>query len=425
MKVLLIDPSPPGSIPHPAVHFPLGIAYIAAVAKDRGHEVAVAFGQSCSNMIDSYLSTQSPDIIGIQTFINNTDQILNIVRTIKQKNRSSMIVLGGVQASNAPDEMLRNPDVDLIVPGEGEWIFDRILEAGPENVGQVPGIIRKNAEGQTVRNPGGRLVENLDDIPLIPYELFYSDRSRIGHILTHRGCPHHCSHCPLKFRAGVSIRFHSIERTVREIDYLKTEFGITEIEFYDENFTMDADHVVTLGEELARMNIRWSCTARITEINESLARTMARHGCKSILFGLGSGVPRLQDVLGTREDLKHSRELISQMSRAGVNTIAAFSMGLPTETIKEFNETIRYALSLDASSVRIEPCAPIPGTLLHEAALRDGRFLIRDWNEYRLPGQLIYLPRGRSEMEFRFAMWRAKAMARLKQQTNRLFRSRL
>ncbi len=425
MKILLIDPSPPGSIPAPSNHFPIGIAYIAAVAKAKGHDVAVAFGQFYSNMIDSYLATQTPDIVGIQTFINNSEQISQISLTIKQKSNSSKIILGGVQASNAPGEMLRNPNVDLIVPGEGEWIFDRILDSGIESMDHVPGIIQKGVQGQPERNLGGRLVENLDDIPMIPYELFYTDRSPVGHILTHRGCPHHCSHCPLKFRAGVSIRFHSIDRTMEEIGYLKNEFGITQIEFYDENFTMDADHVLALGEELARMNIRWSCTARITEITESLARTMVRHGCKSILFGLGSGVPRLQEILGTREDLEHSRKLISQMSRAGVNTVVAFSMGLPTETVREFNETIRYALSLNATEIRLEPCAPIPGTLLHEAALREGRFLVRDWSEYRLPGQLIYLPSGRSEMEFRFAMWQAKSIARLKRYTNRLFRSRL
>lgn len=421
MKILLADPSPNGSIPIPSMHFPLGIAYIAAIARHHGHDVAVAFGSSYKQTIDLYLKHNAPDLVGIQTFINSGSLCAEIANMVKTHHNNCRVVLGGVNASNNPVEALKDPNIDFVISGEGEWPFAQLINRFSDAISSIPGLYHRDHSGTVIRNPGGQLIENLDDIPEIPYHLFYSRGiSSIGHILTHRGCPHHCSHCPLKFRAGVSIRFHSIARTIAEIMHLKSEFNIQNFEFFDENFTMDAEHVSALCEELERLSVRWSCTARISEISEALTQTMIRSGCNSILFGLGSGVPRLQTVLGTNEDLEYSKRLISLMTRAGVRTIAAFSLGIPSETKAEFNKTIQYALSLDVSDIRFEPCVPIPGTLLYNEAKESGRFLIDRWDDYKLPGQLIYLPQKRNETEFRLALWKAKCLARLKRIKSRM-----
>ena len=149
-------------------------------------------------------------------------------------------------------------------------------------------------------------------------------------------------------------------------------------------------------------------------MDEDLALHMYRGGCRKIIFGLGSGVPRLQTVLGTDEDLDKAKETFDILMNIGIQPVAVFSMGIPTETRTEFKETVRYALSLTSRDIRFEPCAPIPGTQLYQLAQSGGRFLISSWSEYVHPSQLIYIPAGRSKTEFRLALTTAKILARLK-----------
>jgi anaerobic magnesium-protoporphyrin IX monomethyl ester cyclase len=427
MKILLITPQPSGGFSPPFTVLPLGIACIAAVGRQAGAEVDVFWGADTEAEVDDYLNSCKPDIAGMQTFINNMSSCFSIAERIKGKYPGAITVMGGVQASNFPEEVLQSKMIDCVITGEGEWTFQELLKNGAGNFRKVPGVVWRDAGGKIIRNPGGTVFENLDDLPLIPYPLFYRQKESRpiplvrGHILTHRGCPRHCSHCPLRFRAGVPIRAHSLARVMDTIRNLQSEFGLSFIEFYDENFTLHPDLVRGICGELKGMNLGWSCTARTGEMTEELAEKMAISGCHEIIFGLGSGVPRLQKLLNTNEDLQHASRIISAVTKLGVNTVAAFALGIPTETQREFRESVRFALGLNARQIRFEAASPLPGTILYDIAKTGGRFLVRSWDDYISPGQMIYLPAGWRLGEFKRALFFAKVSARIKRSFPKIF----
>ncbi|MBN1354829.1 radical SAM protein [bacterium] len=413
MRILLLNPMPRGSPVPTFPVLPLGIALIAAIARQGGAEVTVFSGPDLNRRISDYLVNNRPDLVGIQTFVNNLDTCFRLSGSIKSRCPETVIVYGGVQATNYPDRAFESPHLDCIVPGEGELIFHNLIETFGNGFQGVDGLIWRDSDGVVRRNPGHRIVENLDDLPQIPYSLFYGRNAvTTGHILTHRGCPFHCSYCPLRFRAGSTIRKHSPERVVSTIEYLRREFRIRHLEFFDENFTMHPDLVESICRAMEPMNLTWNCTARISQMNPELANIMARSGCREILFGIGSGVPRLQEVLGTFEDLDKAPALIEKIRKEGIRVILAFSLGIPGETKLEFNHSVKYALRLKADRVRFDPSAPLPGTRLHELAGQGGRFLISTWDEYLNPGQIIYLPAGRRPGEFKMHLYAAKLRAR-------------
>ena len=422
MEILLVNPMPSGSLVPPFPVLPLGLALIAAVAVDSGATVSVISGQNYLEDIATYFKAHSPDLVGMQTFINNLKLCHKLSNWIKVKNPSTTTVLGGVEATNDPNQALACDSVDCIVPGEGEVIFKNLITSLSTDFSKIPGLIFKNRAGQIEKNPGGSIIHELDDLPQIPYWLFYNQDTKLGHILTHRGCPHHCSYCPLKFKAGVSIRTHSVTRIVDSIRLMQKNHGIEYIEFFDENFTMHKEIVAELCRELSHLDIKWKCTARISETSIELLEKMIDAGCDEILFGIGSGVSRLQKVLGTEEDLNYSKYLISQLASQKIKTIAAFSVGIPTETKQEFWQTVDYAMNLKTHEIRIDPAAPLPGTLLYDLATSGGRFLIRNWEDYARPGQLIYLPAGRRYNEFLYSMLYVKSKLHLRRLPSKLKR---
>ncbi len=416
MQILLIDPMPKGGLNFPFPVLPLGLSLIAGVAIDHGAQVHAVFGVGYDDDLVQYLKKFKPDIVGMQTFINNFHLCLEIAENIKTKYPDTLIVMGGVEVSNNPDQAFISPFVDCVIVGEGEFIFKKLLENTDDDLSRVPGLIWRDESGNITKNTGGMLIDNLDEIPPIPYPLFYPSNRKIpvGHILTHRGCKFHCSHCPVRFRSGVSIRSHSSAYIMNTIHYLKSTFGISSIEFFDENFTMHRDIVSELCSDIGKLALAWNCTARITQLDMELAEVMANSGCQNIVFGIGSAVSRLQKILGTDEDLDYAARIIRELRKMGVKPIVVFSLGLPTETKEEFTETVNYALRLDAYQIRFEPCAPIPGTRLHDMAKETGRFTIRSWSEYLHPSQIVYIPAGRSLWEFRLRLLIAKVRGKSK-----------
>jgi len=420
MRVLLINPMPEGSLVPPFPTLPLGIACISSIARELDADVRVLSGPGIDPALDALLGDWQPDCAGFQTFVNNTALCRAMAERIRRTAPEAFIVYGGVEASNRPDELLAHPAVDAVIPGEGEYIFRELMQRLPDMPWTTPGLIYRNDEGTVQTNPGKALYENLDDLPPVPYELFYGNGPvPVGHMLTHRGCPFHCSHCPLRFRAGVPIRSHSTERVIETAGMLHRRFGVRHIEFYDENFTMDPDHVRGISEGLAALPITFNCTARISQIDFELCRDMARGGCTSITFGLGTGVPRLQTILGTHENLDHARNLLARLPELGIEPLVVFSMGIPTETRAEFNETVAYAMGLNGCRIRFEPAAPLPGSPLFKTAQSGGRFLIRSWDDYVRPNQIVYLPAGRTRWSFITDLYRAKIHARLKNRRTR------
>ncbi len=183
---------------------PLGLAYLAAVARDAGHNVTVVEGVFLGNPTDvaRKVATENPDVVGTSTV--TIDRLAGIasIREIRQATPSAFIVVGGSHFSHSAENALRCVrEIDAVVVGEGEQTFLELLEHLPNRdaLGKIPGLVFRDDKNQIVRNKPRQLMSEINSLPRPAWDLFslgqYSfpmvsdDSTETAGVMTARGCP--------------------------------------------------------------------------------------------------------------------------------------------------------------------------------------------------------------------------------------------
>lgn len=230
--------------------FPQGLAYIAAVLIQNGHEVEI-YNQDIHHYPESHLTAFLDenifDVIGASIIAGyyQYKKILSIAKAInRSKNRPEHFMIGGHGPTPEPEYFLRKTEADFVVMGEGEETVIELLQvlANKGDLATVKGIAYRNGT-KTVINERRSLIEDIDTIPWPAYNLFpieFYRLLRLPHIannefsmplLSGRGCTFTCNFC---YRMDQGFRPRSSESIVEEIQYLKREYNISYIAFSDE-----------------------------------------------------------------------------------------------------------------------------------------------------------------------------------------------
>lgn len=391
---------------------PLGLAYIAAIAQIEGHDVKVieseAQGFSYEEIYDAISST-SPDLIGMPTFLNTIQRCLIVADEVKRRFPHIKIVLGGVQATITPNETIAREAVDFVVRGEGENVFRDLLSAlqGRMAFGDVAGLVWKD-KGRTIFNKDQAIISDLDSLPLparhlFPMKLYHSSSQLRGnntlHIMTSRGCPFRCTYCTSHMTFGKTFRYHSPKRVVQEILTLKEDFGADAIQFYDETFTLNKKRVMELCDEILRQRIKmpWACFTRVDLVDPKLLKKMRLAGCYQIFYGVEAATQRLLDLIKKDITIEQVKNAFEWTKKSGIEALASFMIGLPTETVEEAYKTIDFAIKLDADYAQWAKTTPFPGTELYEICKRYGKILTEDWNKFTGFNEVVYVTSGRTK----------------------------
>ncbi|MFH1711517.1 MAG: radical SAM protein [Nanoarchaeota archaeon] len=415
MKILLIVP--PNSLKERygklsdvgTLYPPLGLAYVAAVAERQG-KVRVLDSEAMNYTykdIENISRQFEPDVVGIPTYCTTISRGYKVAEIIKKLNPNTKVVLGGAQATTEPQKMISNPNVDFVIYGEGEVTFENLLICLKNNskLSGVNGLVWKN-KGKIITNPPQEIIKNLDDIPiparhLFPMEKYHSSSNLRGNrtlnIMTSRGCPYRCAYCAGSLIFGKTFRFHSTDRVIEEIRLLKEKYGVDGIQFYDETFTANRARIMELCDKMIKekLNIEWSCFTRVNLVDKELLAKMKKAGCYQIFYGLESGVQRLLDLINKDITLEQSRKAIKLTHEAGIETLASFMLGLPSETKEESMQTINFAIEVNPTFVQFPITTPFPGTKLYDLALEHGKFLTTNFDDYTT-WNVVFVPNNRT-----------------------------
>jgi radical SAM superfamily enzyme YgiQ (UPF0313 family) len=201
-------------------------------------------------------------------------------------------------------------------------------------------------------------------------------------IITSRGCPYRCIFCS-KAVFGKKYRGNSPAYIVDEIRFLKERFGVKEIKFYDDVFTLDRKRVVAICMQLKEqgMDIPWTCETRVNLVDEELLRVMRDAGCYMIEYGVESGNQRILNNLKKDISLEQAIKAFKLTHETGIETVAYFMIGSPEETPETIKETIEFAKKLDPDFIQFSTTTPYPGTELYRLAVGEG-YLPEKWDEY-------------------------------------------
>lgn len=398
MRVLLVNPRSRLPIetrvsPH------LGLAYLGAVSERRGDEVRILDLDVEEGPLSQVVTEYDPDLVGITA---NTIQIrssLEAAREVKAV-REVPVVLGGPHPTVLPEESLADPGVDMVVRGEGEgtWIdlCDHVEHQG--RLEDVPGLSFTDGGNGFVHNPDRTPIADLDSLPYPAYHLFKMERytnlqPAVDHgeeaafsILTSRGCPYKCVYCsqigPRKWR------MRSPENLVSEWGWLIREQGAAEIGVLDDSFNIDRGRVLDLCDRLIDEGLNrvpWIMIngIRANLADEELLGRMREAGCIRTAFGVESGNQEILDrVIDKGQTLDQVREAFRAAKAVGMETIGFFIIGLPGETDKTMDDTIRFAIELDPLVANFSMATPFPGTDLERMVREEGRMLVEDWDDF-------------------------------------------
>ncbi len=382
---------------------PRGVAVIAAVARDMGHEVFVedqyATHRGAAHIAD-FVVKNDVDILGLSVLSPNVPMVEEIVRLVKGRRNKTHIVLGNTHASYFSKQMLEENEIDSVVLGEGEKTFAEVLrriESG-ESLAGIPGLSYRE-DGRIHLGRAAPQIENLDKLPRPAWELFNLDhyiapprlifQDRLLALESSRGCPWKCSYCA-QYLWTPKVRKRSMESVVEEIQWAVEKFGVSSFGFEDAVFPWSEKDGLEFADLMERRalskKIRWFSTTRSDLVTKPLLGAMKKSGCLYVLYGFESASAKHLKAAGKDIDPRRAFETMKMTREAGLLAYGVFMIGFPDETPTEAKATIRYAVDLDPDVASFARVTPYPGTPLYEKYQRHLGADTPSWqwnNQYR------------------------------------------
>ena len=383
----------------------LGIMYIAAYAeKYTNHKIEILdmiVEERSYDGLEKEIKKRDPDIVGVTTTTFTLIDSIITAKIVKNVDKNIKIIFGGPHAHIYPEETINIPEVDFLVLGEGEITFTELLQKidNYEELKKVKGIVFNH--GDKIVNTGYRgFIEDLDSLPfparhLTPYKKYYSLIAKLNPIttiFTSRGCPYRCLFCH-KPHMGKQIRVRSPENVVEEIEEC-VNMGIHEILIYDDTFNIDRKRVLDVCSLIKErdIDIYFDIRARIDRIDKEMLVALKKAGCERIHYGVESANQRVLDILRKDITVEQAEKVIKMTKDVGIETLAYFMIGNPTETRDEILNTIKFAKKLKPDYCHFSVTTPFPATPLYTLGLEKGIF--NDyWKEFAANPTKDFVPK--------------------------------
>lgn len=358
---------------------PHGLLCIAAYLEKAGHQVSVI---DCVvegiglEALKERLITYAPDVVGISILSMNRFMGFRSASIVKKISSGILTVIGGVHATWFDEAILMHyPDVDIVVRGEGEETFLKIIEAS--DLSTVEGITFRQ-QGQVTRNSDRVPIQDIDMIPfpafhLVPMERYFSNARRyekflhhpVSMIMTVRGCMAKCIYCSTP-GMWQEVRIHSPEYVIENIRYLQRGWGIRDLLIYDDTFPISSKWFNRFHELFMRnnINITFRCLSRVNAVDEPTLRKLREMGCYFISYGIESGSERILKTINKGIRLEEIERTFALTHAAGIMAGIFLMVGFPGEELEDVYETLKLARSLKAYELGMAVTMLFPGSRL-------------------------------------------------------------
>lgn len=379
--------------------FPMGLAYLAAVLRNAGHEIVI-YNQDMHHYPDEhltkYLDENKFDMAGVSIIAGYYQyrKLLGISKAINESKNRPFYVLGGHGPAPEPGFFLRKTGADAVVIGEGEITILELLGALDKktSLSNIQGIAFRDGQEVAV-TPKRPLIQDIDAIPLPAYDLFpmeYYRLLRMPHVantdfvmpmISGRGCTFTCNFC---YRMDKGFRPRKNEGIIEEIKLLQKKYGITYIAFMDELLMTSVERTRGICEDFIKhgLHIKWECCGRLNYAQPDLLKLMKQSGCVFINYGIESMDDRILKNMNKALTVKQIVAGIEATLAAGISPGYNIIFGNIGETKEVLNKGVEFLLKYDdGSQLRtIRPVTPYPGSPLYDLAIAKG--LIKDCEDF-------------------------------------------
>ncbi len=363
-ELLVIPPLPPTDL-----------MYLAAIAEQLGFETKIK-DYSLGGDLDKDLREFKPDYVVANIATPTFKSDMEVVKSIKEKLPScTTIVKGAPFLTYNTNVIYEHPYIDYVIMGEPELTLKEILEGVPDN--EILGICySENFQG--VKNEPRPFNEDLDSLPfparhLVDNSIYKRpDNGKVQAVIkVSRGCPFHCFFCLASPVSGVKVRKRSAENIIAEIKECVEKYNIRNFLFWSDIFNIDREWTLDLCKKIiaSGLKITWSANTRADTMDDEMASLMYKSGCRLVSIGVESGSQEILNNIGKRITLDNIRNTVKVLKKNKIKIYNYFVLGLPWETEKTAEETIKFAIELDSNFVSFYTASPLPGTKFFAYAL--------------------------------------------------------
>lgn len=351
MKILLVGINAKYS------HQSLALKYIKNMCDDMDLSVKEFNINQQIDYIFGEIIKENPDIIGFSTYIWNLEIVQKLTSDLGQVLEGSKIIWGGPEASFDIDEHFsKNPQLDIIISGEGEITTKELFEKldKNENIGDVKGISYRN-NGEVFTNPDRPLIKNLDEIPS-PYKDMETAKGKMVYFEMSRGCPFKCSYCLSSTIRGV--RYFSEERIKSDIIRI-IDSGAKVVKLVDRTFNANEKFsmkIMNFIKENAKEGMVFHMELMAHLISDEFLEYLGSLPKDLFQFEIGIQSSNLKtlEAIDRKADLDRLAHVVKTIASYGnIHQHVDLIAGLPYEDFDSFRESFIFADSLGAEKLQL------------------------------------------------------------------------
>ncbi len=295
-----------------------GIRTISSVLKKSGFEVKIIFlaysedykelypEQALEEVVDL---CKDSELIGINSFASTAPRAIQVINKINPLNKP--IVWGGIHATISPEQCIQNCDIVCI--GEAEQAITELAKAikNKKSINKIKNLWIKNKKtGKIIKNPVRALIDNIDSLPFVDYDIqdhYILDKKKIikfretdlgGQIffLTGRGCPYGCDYCSndllnklYEKKRKKILRWHSPDYIIKCILDLKKRFpSLKYFDIRDDTFSLRSTEQIKdfCKKYKEKVKMRFKCLGDPKTISDEKIKYLVDAGCTDIIIGI-------------------------------------------------------------------------------------------------------------------------------------------
>ncbi|MFA7657993.1 MAG: radical SAM protein [Candidatus Gastranaerophilaceae bacterium] len=339
----------------------------------------------------------SPTIIGISVlFTPSYQSMLDLGNVCRKIFPNAVIIAGGSIPTNMPNEIYKNTNAfDALCYGEGEKPLLELVQADNKLKyleGDPSWITQKKVENNEKYQHN--FIEDLDEIPFSDYGILDTDeygfnpamrayasienKEQNFHVMTSRGCTHHCCFCASHKVHGRKMRYYSISRVKEDFLRLKNEYGAKVLIFQDDHLMRDkkrALEIINIVKNELELNVVFQNALAMYALDRKTLEFIRNAGIEQISMSIESGSEKvLKEIM--HKPLSHSiiKRVINDCRDLGIYTNASILVGLPGETKQDLEDSRAFLKTVPANWFIILCATPLVGSEMFEICEKNKYF---------------------------------------------------
>ena len=406
-----------------------GVRCLSSYLQQRGHDVRTLFLPPGMEMLrhEDGIVPEYPrelleqaaevlrdrDMVGISFMTYYFWRAIQLAEFLKEELKVP-IIAGGVHSTVRTEETLQH--FDMAAQGEGEETLAELcdaMDAGKDHT-KTLGFWFNKPNGDIIRNPMGRLVQNIEDLgypdwhlkdhysffhgskeikkldddnvkeffrdgPLQPMGEFYHYKT-----MGSRGCPHNCSFCCVStyrdaYEKQRYLRWRPMENFIEELVQIRKRFPyINAFGFFDDAFFSTSvkkiEQFATLYKE--KIDLPFAVQTSPTTTTPKKLELVYDAGMKYIEMGIQTGSTRIKERYDRNfpnERVISAATYINKYRNDIMPPDYHLILDNPWETPEDVKDTLDLMLKLPRPFM-LKPSSLVlyPGTGVHETAVEDG-----------------------------------------------------